>query len=30
MAVDGLGIVAHLNVIVDRDVVVTAYVRGCL
>jgi hypothetical protein len=30
MSIDGLDIVAHLNVIVDSDVVVTAYVRGCL
>jgi hypothetical protein len=30
MSIDGLDIVAHLNVIVDRDVVVTVYIRGCL
>jgi hypothetical protein len=30
MSVDGLDVVAHLNVIVDDDVIVTCYVRGCL
>jgi hypothetical protein len=30
MSIDGLEVVAHLNVIIDCDVVVTVYVRGCL